>query len=120
MSALGGLLPRDSVITYFKVELVQQPRSRDDAPHVDIIGIFVFRKESASHVPKEAAQRPAATDGGAIFHNVLPGVLMYQGLHVTEEFLDAQPLISFFSDFATGRDIQVGDSDVSHFKIGKT
>ncbi|XP_075535202.1 uncharacterized protein LOC142570742 [Dermacentor variabilis] len=44
---------------------------------------------------------------GAVFHNVLPGVLMFQALHVTEGTLEADVANSRFTEEATGRIIKV-------------
>ncbi|XP_065304531.2 uncharacterized protein [Dermacentor albipictus] len=43
---------------------------------------------------------------GAVFHNVLPGGLLYQGLHVTEGSLEEDVANSYFPEEATGRIIQ--------------
>ncbi|XP_065281369.1 uncharacterized protein [Dermacentor albipictus] len=44
---------------------------------------------------------------GAVFHNVLPGVLMFQALHVTEGTLEADVANSRFTEEGTGRIIKV-------------
>ncbi|XP_077530548.1 uncharacterized protein LOC144142716 [Haemaphysalis longicornis] len=47
------------------------------------------------------------SDGGAVFQNVLPGVLVFQALHVTESTLEGNAVTSFFTENDTGRTIQV-------------
>ncbi|XP_077488061.1 uncharacterized protein LOC144098946 [Amblyomma americanum] len=47
------------------------------------------------------------SNGGAVFHNVLPGVLMFQALHVTEASVEGNKTTSRFMEEATRKTIQV-------------
>ncbi|XP_077484939.1 uncharacterized protein LOC144094944 [Amblyomma americanum] len=166
---LRELLPSDSVILYFKLELVGTIDEADDATHEGVFGEFLFcaethqtpqpplaldesddqqtshslfaagpssacnsqqqkRKESdPRHLPGPAAAaatvaassallpapwaRPrlpsVGSDGGAVFRNVLPGVLMFQALHVTMAGLQGHAVTSHFTEEATGRTVMV-------------
>ncbi|XP_077506324.1 uncharacterized protein LOC144115718 [Amblyomma americanum] len=47
------------------------------------------------------------SNGGAVFHNVLPGVLMFQALHVTEASVEGNATTTRFMEEATRKMIQV-------------
>ncbi|KAK8771319.1 hypothetical protein V5799_025437 [Amblyomma americanum] len=47
------------------------------------------------------------SNGGAVFHNVLPGVLMFQALHVTEASVEGNATTTRFMEEATRKIIQV-------------
>ncbi|XP_070388139.1 uncharacterized protein [Dermacentor albipictus] len=159
---LRRLLPPDSVIIYFKLELVRPADESDDGTHEGIFGEFLFHAdtilpapatydESCEEKPPDspgpsnqsnepqlhpdeepaapALPAPAPDEGsppvtapltwprpllppsgdsnGAVFHNVLPGVLMFQALHVTEASLEADSSTSCFTEEATHRNVQV-------------
>ncbi|XP_072141379.1 uncharacterized protein [Dermacentor andersoni] len=176
------LLPLNSVIVYFKLELIRMADDSDDSSHEGVFGEFLFHAEpivrrepsddddqqqpppppdspvpgpSSQSAPSQAQERrsegeppptppavpvanaaaaPFAADApadgslpaaalpvvwprpripstgrgsGAVFHNVLPGVLMFQALHVTEGTLEADVANSRFTEEATGRIIKV-------------
>ncbi|XP_037508879.2 uncharacterized protein LOC119385530 [Rhipicephalus sanguineus] len=200
------LLPGDSVIVYFKLELIRTADDSDDNSHEGVFGEFLFHAEpvvrpaarddgrqqppppeslvtgpsspgpsqvqgrpsegeptpprpappgpvaaTADAAAPVAAEQPAAADApaaaeapaiaeapdaavapaaglppaglpvtwprpripsrgrgsGAVFHNVLPGVLMFQALHVTEGTLEADVANSCFKEEATGKVIKV-------------
>ncbi|KAH7982755.1 hypothetical protein HPB52_006936 [Rhipicephalus sanguineus] len=152
---LRGLLPPDSVIIYFKLELVRAADESDDSTHEGIFGEFLFHADgilpapatydepsdekppdssvpcpsssiqghelqphTGEEPPAQALPTPATDEepspettppasppltwprpllpsggynNGAVFHNVLPGVLMFQALHVTEASLEGAP-----------------------------
>ncbi|XP_049524935.1 uncharacterized protein LOC119455426 [Dermacentor silvarum] len=155
------LLPLDSVIVYFKLELIRVADDSDDSTHEGVFGEFLFHAEpavqpaptdddqqqpppldssvpgpSSSSGPSQAQRRrsgaepppvpvaaapaggslpalPAvwprpripsmARGSGAVFRNVLPGVLVFQALHVIEGTLEADVANSRFTEEATGR-----------------
>lgn len=47
-----------------------------------------------------------------VFRNVLPGVLVFQALHVTEAILEGNAVTSFFTEADTQRTIQVTSAAV--------
>ncbi|KAH7977865.1 hypothetical protein HPB49_003812 [Dermacentor silvarum] len=164
VECLRGLLPPDSVIIYFKLELVRSADESDDGTHEGIFGEFLFHADAilpapatyeesceerppdspgpsssiqsnepqihaddeppAPSLPGPASDEgsppatppltwprprlPSGADGnGAVFHNVLPGVLMFQALHVTEASLEADSSTSCFTEEATHKSVQV-------------
>ncbi|XP_029846965.2 uncharacterized protein LOC8034654 [Ixodes scapularis] len=110
VESLRDLLPADSVIIYFKLELIRPLDCTEDVTHEGIFGEFLFRADAAPEALRSgeaARQFPASTDGGAVFHNVLPGVLMFQALHVTEAGLEGHAVTSYFTEASTKRTIQV-------------
>ncbi|KAL1420214.1 hypothetical protein MTO96_024436 [Rhipicephalus appendiculatus] len=120
---LRRLLPPDSVIIYFKLELVRAADEADDGTHEGIFGEFLFhageilpapatyedpRDEKPSDSSAPGPSSPVqGGDNGAVFHNVLPGVLMFQALHVTEASLESDSMTSWFTEEATQRRVQV-------------
>ncbi|XP_049515121.1 uncharacterized protein LOC119432604 isoform X2 [Dermacentor silvarum] len=179
---LREFLPPDSVIVYFKLELVGTVNGTDDAMHEGIFGEFLFRaeedvtaerqrttSEEADDQPRQppdgaipgpssltsgsnrewwrprvqdtqsppklglAAALPGPTtavaplplwslrprlastvgcERGALFRNVLPGVLVFQTLHVTAANLEGNAVTSYFAEDATGRTVQVTSAAV--------
>ncbi|XP_064460200.1 uncharacterized protein LOC135370389 [Ornithodoros turicata] len=119
VNALRGLLPADCVITYFKLELVRNPEGSSIVPHDGIIGEFIFRQDNGPWTPMSPAlsyqyASPVDDDddttsrsGGAVFRNVLPGVLMFQALHVTDITPVRHAITSYFTEAFTRRTIQV-------------
>lgn len=153
---LRELLPSDSVILYFKLELVGTIDDLDDIAHEGIFGEFLFCTDRSTQAPlspdiggpsstdnsqqqqqrkgsdpchlsgpaSSVAPAPApqallpspwarprlpsiGSDGGAVFHNVLPGVLMFQALHVTMGGLQGHAVTSHFTEEATGKTVMV-------------
>lgn len=116
VESLRDLLPADSVIIYFKLELIRPLDCTEDVTHEGIFGEFLFRADAAPEALRSgeaARQFPASTDGGAVFHNVLPGVLMFQALHVTEAGLEGHAVTSYFTEASTKRTIQASALDES-------
>ncbi|KAG0432703.1 hypothetical protein HPB47_020571 [Ixodes persulcatus] len=116
VESLRDLLPVDSVIIYFKLELIRPLDCTEDVTHEGIFGEFLFRADAAPEALRSdeaARQFPASTDGGAVFHNVLPGVLMFQALHVTEAGLEGHAVTSYFTEASTKRTIQASAPDES-------
>ncbi|CAN7951784.1 unnamed protein product, partial [Ixodes pacificus] len=114
VESLRDLLPADSVIIYFKLELIRPLDCTEDVTHEGIFGEFLFRADAAPEALRSgeaARQFPASTDGGAVFHNVLPGVLMFQALHVTEAGLEGHAVTSYFTEASTKRTIQASALD---------
>ncbi|XP_075527235.1 uncharacterized protein LOC142559537 [Dermacentor variabilis] len=175
---LRDFLPSDSVIVYFKLELVPTVNDAEDATHEGIFGEFLFRVEddvsakAPATTSEEADDQPwqqpdgaipgpsSSTSGsnrewwrqrvqeahsmslsglatdlpgpsntvaplwprrprlasggerGALFRNVLPGVLVFQALHVTAANLEGNAVTSFFTEEATGRTVQVTSAAV--------
>lgn len=119
VNALRGLLPADCVITYFKLELVRTPEGSSSAPHDGIIGEFIFRLDNGPWTPMSPVlsyqyvspiyddDDETTRSGGAVFRNVLPGVLMFQALHVTETTPVRHAVTSYFTEAFTRRTIQV-------------
>ncbi|XP_075550268.1 uncharacterized protein LOC142583660 [Dermacentor variabilis] len=166
VDCVRDLLPPDSVIVYFKLELIRPGDDSDDSSHEGVFGEFLFHAEpavrpaptyddqqqpppldssvagSSSSGPSQAQTRrsesesqahpvaaaaapaggslpalpavqrrhlvPSTVRGsGAVFRNVLPGVLVFEALHVTEGTLEADVASSRFTEEATGRIIQV-------------
>ncbi|XP_065305575.1 uncharacterized protein [Dermacentor albipictus] len=172
---LREFLPPDSVIVYFKLELVRTVNDTEDATHEGIFGEFLFRVEDdvsakapattseeaddqlwqqpdgaipgpssstsgssregwrprvqgeqsvpppglAADLPGPSTavaplrpwpRRPRLASGGergALFRNVLPGVLVFQALHVTAANIEGNAVTSYFTEEATGRTVQV-------------
>ncbi|XP_065304501.2 uncharacterized protein [Dermacentor albipictus] len=167
VDCVRDLLPPDSVIVYFKLELIRPGDDSNDRSHEGVFGEFLFHAEpalrpaptyddqqqpppldssvagpSSSSGPSQAqthraegesqahpvaaaaapaggsllalpaVQRrqhvPSTVRGsGAVFRNALPGVLVFEALHVTEGTLEADVANSRFTEEATGRIIQV-------------
>lgn len=108
VETLRELLPVDAVIIYFKLEVISgSVEGTDQLTHEGIFGEFLFRKDGVQR-PAEDIPVPESNEGGAVFHNVLPGVLMFQALHVTEASLEGHAVTSYFKEEATARTIQVG------------
>ncbi|XP_054926443.1 uncharacterized protein [Dermacentor andersoni] len=167
VDSVRDLLPPDSVIVYFKLELIRPGDDSDDSSHEGVFGEFLFHAEPAVRpaptyddqqqpppldssvpgqssptgpsqaqarrsegesqaVPVGAAAAPAGGSlpalpavprrhrvpstvrgSGAVFSNVLPGVLVFEALHVTEGTQEADVANSRFTEEATGRIIQV-------------
>ncbi|KAL1469189.1 hypothetical protein MTO96_004904 [Rhipicephalus appendiculatus] len=177
-------LPLDSVVVYFKLELVRTPYDSEDPMHEGVFGEFLFSAEKALSADAPATQseqcddqpwrppeiaipgpsslpscssdewltlrvrdapsvpplglataalagpsttagaslppwphRPrlssaAGREAGAVFRNVLPGVLAFQALHVTEPYLEGSAVTSYFTEEATGRTVQVTSAAV--------
>lgn len=170
------LLPVDSVIVYFKLELILPDDDSEVSTHEGIFGEFLFRPDTGPFVPAPVAlqgrpedQQPTATslsgppqqqpqprdelsafpapisaagspvagarhmappvatppvqsrpragssagsEAGMVFRNVLPGVLVFQALHVTEAILEGNAVTSFFTEADTQRTIQVTSAAV--------
>ncbi|KAL3202482.1 hypothetical protein MRX96_042454 [Rhipicephalus microplus] len=51
-------------------------------------------------------------DGGAVFRNVLPGVLVFKWLRVTEINIEGNAVTSHFVEEATGRTVQITSATV--------
>ncbi|XP_065300368.1 uncharacterized protein [Dermacentor albipictus] len=168
---LREFLPPDSVIVYFKLELVPTVNDTEEATHEGIFGEFLFRVEDdasakapattseeaddqpwqqpdgaipgpswwrprvqetqsvppsglATDLPGPSTavaplcpwpRRPRLAPGGergALFRNVLPGVLVFQALHVTAANIEGNAVTSFFTEEATGRTMQVTSAAV--------
>ncbi|KAH7935871.1 hypothetical protein HPB52_014440 [Rhipicephalus sanguineus] len=181
---LREFLPLDSVVVYFKLELVRTPYGSEDPMHEGMFGEFLFSAEEApsadapathSEVPDDQPRRPpelaipapsrlpscsssewlrphvrdtqsvpqlglataalagpstssgaslpvwprrprlssvAGREAGAVFRNVLPGVLAFQALHVTEPNPEGSAVTSYFTEEATGRTVQVTSAAV--------
>ncbi|KAH7971124.1 hypothetical protein HPB49_019127 [Dermacentor silvarum] len=62
------------------------------------------------HRPRLAAA--VGGERGALFRNVLPGVLVFQALHVTAANLEGNAVTSYFMEEATGRTVQVTSAAV--------
>ncbi|KAL1433184.1 hypothetical protein MTO96_012771 [Rhipicephalus appendiculatus] len=164
------LLPGDSVIVYFKLELIRTTDDSDDNSHEGVFGEFLFHAEPVARpvasdddqkqppppppeslVPGPSSSGPSQVPGrpseeqptvaeapdaavasaaglppaalpvawprprnpptgrgcGAVFHNVLPGVLVFEALHVTEGTLEADVANSCFTEESSGRVIKV-------------
>ncbi|KAH6941153.1 hypothetical protein HPB50_014452 [Hyalomma asiaticum] len=180
---LREFLPQDSVIVYFKLELVRTPLDSEDSIHEGMVGEILFRadedapadasaptrqeaddqpphppdlavpgpsrlpyvpsgerlrphvRDTQSAQPRDLAaalaggassagaplplrpRRPrlsssAGVERGAFFRNVLPGVLVFQALHVTEANREGNAVTSYFTEEATGRTVQVTSAAV--------
>ncbi|KAL1439406.1 hypothetical protein MTO96_010225 [Rhipicephalus appendiculatus] len=175
---LRELLPPDSVIVYFKLELARTIYDADDVIHEGIFGEFLFRAEEELSAeddeqprqqPVDAAvpgpsslppgpsshewwrrsrvddSQPASPldievalpgpstsvappqypwsrrhrqlsavggEGGAVFRNVLPGVLVFKSLRVTEANIEGNAATSYFVEEATGRTVQITSAAV--------
>ncbi|XP_064460202.1 uncharacterized protein LOC135370390 isoform X2 [Ornithodoros turicata] len=113
VDSVRALLPSDSVIVYFKLEVVRTQDGMEDRGHEGIVGEFVFRTDAGLVTPEKASAigmgrlvPPPSSDGGAVFHNVLPGVLVFQALHVTDANFEGRAVTSYFTESATRRLIQ--------------
>nr|XP_037288886.1 uncharacterized protein LOC119181746 [Rhipicephalus microplus] len=106
---LREFLSPDSVSVYFKLELART--IYDDVIHEGIFGEFLF---SADEERSSESARTSAVggDGGAVFRNVLPGVLVFKWLRVTEINIEGNAVTSHFVEEATGRTVQITSATV--------
>ncbi|XP_037528233.2 uncharacterized protein LOC119405472 [Rhipicephalus sanguineus] len=165
---LREFLPPDSVIVYFKLELVRTIYDTDDVIHEGIFGEFLFQAEEelpaetdeqmrqqppdGAVLGRERWRRPRVEDaqtapsldvaaalpgpstsaahpqfpwarrhrlssvvggeGGAVFRNVLPGVLVFKSLRVTEANIEGNAVTSYFVEEATRRTVQITSAAV--------
>ncbi|XP_064457065.1 uncharacterized protein LOC135367894 isoform X2 [Ornithodoros turicata] len=114
VDSVRRLLPKDSVIVYFKLEVIRTQDGMEDKGHEGIVGEFVFRTdaglltpERASAIAKRPMIPPPSSEGGAVFHNLFPGVLVFQALHVTDANFEGRAVTSYFTESTTKRIIQV-------------
>lgn len=114
VDSLRELLPADSVIIYFKLEVIRTQDGMEDRGHEGVVGEFIFRADNGPVTPEKAAAMvkrpllpPPSPDGGAVFHNLHPGVLVFQALHVTDANFEGRAVTSYFTEAFTKRIIQV-------------
>nr|XP_037288887.1 uncharacterized protein LOC119181747 [Rhipicephalus microplus] len=121
LSSLLDFLPPDSVIVYCKLELART--MYDDVLHEGIFGEFLFsadeERPSTSAAPLQFpwahGYRQASAvggDGGAVFRNVLPGVLVFKSLRVTEANIEGNAVTSHFVKEATEKTVQITSATV--------